>query len=138
MPHSLQTLNMQNSSTRQSSQSMRCQDNHPGSLSTSVAFTELLSTTITSLPPQPRVPEFYSFTHFFKAEAVMSQEHKGARVLGKAQSQETHNQIVRTVTWCMVKYPNPQHRFSALSLQYVNFGKQTDFIFKNFNFFFFL
>lgn len=86
MPHSLQTLNMQNLSMCQSSQSMTCQDNHPGSLSTSFAFTELPSATITSLLPQPQVQEIYAFTHLSKAEAVMSQEHKGAGLLGKARS----------------------------------------------------
>lgn len=99
-----------------SSQSMRCQDNHPGSLSTSFAFTELLSATITSLPPQPRLQELYSFTHQSRScQVTRAQRCRAVRESTK--HQETHDKTVRTVTWCMAKYPNPQCRCENLSLK---------------------
>lgn len=78
MVHSLQTLNTQNSSMSQPSLSMRCQEHHLGSLS-AFEFTELLRATVTSLSPQPQVPEFIHLRTYPKQKLSC---HKSTKVPG--------------------------------------------------------
>lgn len=71
-----------------------------------------------TLPSPPQLQEFCSFPLSSKAEAVMSQEHKGAVAVRESRKhQETCDRTVRTGMWCMAKYPNPQSRRENLSLK---------------------
>lgn len=108
MPHSLQTLNTQTSSTCRSSHSARCQLNPPGSLSTSFAFTELLRTTTTTT--SARILFSHSLIQSRSCKITRAQRCRAVR-----ESTKHRDKMVRTVTWCMAKNPNPQSRCENLS-----------------------